>query len=719
MSNAFTVNVTQWQGIDNTAVYKSKNIIESGAVEDVKLEIVGGHNSVNISMGVQHTGYEYRLNSVELVAGDSIYYDPIDITYIGIITLHWDGAGPSSGRACLITDDYGNIIDQKRESDGYQSEDGSCNIILYNNGEATKLYVSRYPTSTNFSVTTVLNINGIIGDDEETIDYSSTATLQKYVSSTSGAVNNSETCRATDFIPVNAGDIVTITSKVNEGTPLWWFENTFTNGHPISGGMEVSDKTIAIQEDGFVVAWYKTTLTSGLSLVVKYLNRGSLTKKVYENRELIGQKEILGNYYFNKSTDDGGYISPDSGSRNGGSTGFVVSPFIHVNAGDTVHCDTTVGGNNYAVFLYQTAEDPSTSGINGIGLGAQINNTFVEQDVIIPNDGYIRIQSRDSYLCSFYISRATGNIPQLLEDVKDLKSNRGQIVKYVKLSGNDSNFGNDPNSPYATIQKAINESANLILVERGIYHENLQINGKTNMTIMPLSHITNIDNINIEPKIIIDKIVVSNSRNVSFYEIHCNMNSVNQYWVDETNDTSYTGKPWYISDSDNIYCKSCWASEGAEGGFMLSKSNAKFDNCKAWNIGSPTWYNADGFNIGGYGLTEFIDCVAYNCYDDGNSNHSNSETIIRGGEYYNCKSGGGVAPTGNSAIVDSVYVHNCNRGLEFGAGQPQRVLVSNSVFLDNNNDVFVTITSTSVKAYNIKYDESTKYIGEGATFIEL
>ena len=65
--------------------------------------------------------------------------------------------------------------------------------------------------------------------------------------------------------------------------------------------------------------------------------------------------------------------------------------------------------------------------------------------------------------------------------IKELRDTGGkQLVKYVSTTGSDENTGNTKKSAYATVNKAIAEGAETIIMERGVYYNqgSITVNGK-------------------------------------------------------------------------------------------------------------------------------------------------------------------------------------------------------------------------------------------------
>ena len=286
---------------------------------------------------------------------------------------------------------------------------------------------------------------------------------------------------------------------------------------------------------------------------------------------------------------------------------------------------------------------------------------------------------------------------------------------YVQTTGNDSNDGTTRATAFKTIQKAIDSGFKNILVREGVYNEAINMQKKTGITIT-LDHNydtftagTDEDN----PKIIIDGTSNSLTYGVKMTDCHnCNISNIEV--------RNLTGKGFEITKCDNLKFKDCivhdngvGATTGSIGGFVLMYTDADFDNCVAYNIGTNTvgtgTYHYDGFNIHGTGTTNFYNCKAWNCEDDGISHHDACCGLIDGGEYYNCGKGGVASPTHGAKInVSNVYCHDNQIGIyasnDNAVTDRGNIIFSNCVCKDNTyRDMFVG-SYYNVIAINCVYD---------------
>ena len=283
------------------------------------------------------------------------------------------------------------------------------------------------------------------------------------------------------------------------------------------------------------------------------------------------------------------------------------------------------------------------------------------------------------------------------------------VIRYVdRINGSDSNPGTNV-APYKTIQKAINASPNLIRVSRGAYPENLSISNKRNLKIEPWSTPTfNITTFDV-PMIVVNEIQLTNCINVELLDIHANSPQAGYGCI-------------RANDCFEVTFNHCWASNGTGGGFVTVNHYGKFNLCKAWNIGDAEHYNSDGFNLHGYGVTELIDCIAHDCYDDGVSHHDGCIATIKGGEFWNCGhgSGGGIAPVNRYIEIDGAYCHDNQWGILATQADPTLydpyILIKNCI-LDSNTNYDLEIGEIECKMLRTSY--TTKNIPAGATYTEI
>ena len=238
---------------------------------------------------------------------------------------------------------------------------------------------------------------------------------------------------------------------------------------------------------------------------------------------------------------------------------------------------------------------------------------------------------------------------------------------YVSPSGSDSNSGLTRELSLATIQSAINSGAKKIIVKEGTYppfymSELCGVSIELDRYYDTFSAGTDEDN----PKIIIDgnNTTQTGISLAGCYDCHCDSIEVK----------NCTLQGWRVNKCSGLRFDDCLAHDIAVGqtsggGFVITCTDADFYNCGVYNIGTDTastsaTYHIDGFNIHMTGTTNFINCWAYNCMDDGISHHDACCGFIDGGEWYGCGKGGIASPTHGAHIdVKNAYCHDNDYGI--------------------------------------------------------
>jgi hypothetical protein len=277
-------------------------------------------------------------------------------------------------------------------------------------------------------------------------------------------------------------------------------------------------------------------------------------------------------------------------------------------------------------------------------------------------------------------------------------------------NGSDENSGTI-NAPFKTIQKGIDSGASTILVAFGEYEEAVKIEGRQNIKIMPYgfpSYDTqNPDNPMIritggEDKAIAYPLTITDCANVYIENVWC---------------INGSARGAYAEDCANLEMNGCQFSNCNSGGLGLVNVNGIFRDCKAFDIGNGSVEHADGFNIHGYGNTQFINCVAHDCGDDGISHHDACTGLIDGGEFYNCGKGGVASPTHGAKIdVQNVYSHDNAYGLyaHSDIAQACKGRLTNCLF-KNNKKYDISLKNAVITGWSNIF--ITKEVDENSTFV--
>ena len=384
----------------------------------------------------------------------------------------------------------------------------------------------------------------------------------------------------------------------------------------------------------------------------------------------------------------------------------LLSDVIPINKGDVIKA-SALSGYQTAILLGNLYDYMPVTGSNWSATGASYTSDGSYPFAIFnvkknDNSNF----SKDDYYACINGLQITKKEPTL--DVQNFT----KLTAYVAPNGSDSNKGTSRSTPFATIQKAVDVGAKTIFVKEGTYSQGVVLNGKDGVSIL-IDHYydaysagTDEDN----PKIVIDGANTIQDGVRSDYCTNCHFGNI------EVKNT--TGRGFLISKCDSVRFDDCIAHDigigksGSIGGFMITDSNGDFYNCICYNIGTTTKgtgsYHYDGFNIHGVGTTNFINCSAWNCEDDGISQHDACYGLVDGGEWYNCGKGGIATPThGAKANISNVYCHDNYAGIyavnDSAVTDRGNLIFSNCVCKDNHTDMIVS-DYYKVIAINCVYD---------------
>lgn len=330
--------------------------------------------------------------------------------------------------------------------------------------------------------------------------------------------------------------------------------------------------------------------------------------------------------------------------------------------------------------------------------------TLGKYSITIPIDNDYFFYSANTFNQSVSITMKKKNFCNAAE-VKNVIYND---TVYVSPTGDDTASGTASN-PLATLQKAVNTGASLIKVYPGTYAPFQIFRRKHPLTIMLANMPAYSTSQLVLPKIVVSDptknygILVQDSTEVRLFDIEVQ---------------NVKAHLFQIQDVDYIECNRCIAHDNSAAsscGFKITNANGIFRDCIAYNV------ILDGFNIHGYGNTEFINCKAYSCGDDGISHHDGTTGLINGGEFYSCGKGGVASPTyGSNVDICNVYIHDNVYGIYAVAGSDHpegcKTNISNCASKNNSSyDIF--LSNTQANGWNNIYD--TKTLISGATFTEL
>jgi hypothetical protein len=160
-----------------------------------------------------------------------------------------------------------------------------------------------------------------------------------------------------------------------------------------------------------------------------------------------------------------------------------------------------------------------------------------------------------------------------------------------------------------------------------------------------------------------------------------------------------------IENCPNVEMDNCSVKYSSNGsGFDMKNANGILRNCYASRV-------HDGYGIGDYGHTIFVDCVAEWCYDDGMSHHRGCTGTVIGGRYEgNGKAGNCPAHGANVNIYGGLYKDNALWGIAYwyeNTYNPCTGMVQGAVMVGNPKGLVVDAGS-SVTALNCHYVGNTK-----------
>ena len=172
----------------------------------------------------------------------------------------------------------------------------------------------------------------------------------------------------------------------------------------------------------------------------------------------------------------------------------------------------------------------------------------------------------------------------------------------------------------------------------------------------------------------------------------------------------------FIQDCAEFELDNCLVKYSNSGsGFDVKKANGTLRNCYASRV-------HDGYGITGYGHTNFIDCVAEWCFDDGISHHIGSTGTVIGGRFEgNVKAGNAPAYGAKVNIYGGLYKNNGMRGIWYCTDSQTHDgstgIIQNAVMVGNPIGLMVD-NSCAVTALDCKYVDNETDKSAVGTLIE-
>lgn len=350
-----------------------------------------------------------------------------------------------------------------------------------------------------------------------------------------------------------------------------------------------------------------------------------------------------------------------------------------------------------------------------------------EKDFINAEDGvdftptstyYMLYISFGSYASNLTVSNLYG----MYGDIEEIKNNLPSPVVYV--DGSVETTGNGSiGSPFKTIQEGVNSGAEVVKV-RAIDGNNTEI------TYASFSVTDRVTSLNIQlwnmPTYDV-KHPLDNTPYITIRDTSANHGATFSNCANiSVSDMAVIGSSRYCFNFKNVQkleVTRCKAGENTfinEDGvtfsvFYFNNVNGVIRDCEAYQS------KLDGFNIHGYGNTQFINCVAHNCDDDGISHHDRATGMIIGGEYWGNGKAGIASPTYGARVdVIGAYCHNNAQYGILAASNSTRARsaarISDCV-LRNNLTADIKVDYCDVTAWGLKYN--TKQVTVNGTLNEL
>lgn len=303
---------------------------------------------------------------------------------------------------------------------------------------------------------------------------------------------------------------------------------------------------------------------------------------------------------------------------------------------------------------------------------------------------------------------------KVLQNASEIETLKKKTIGCVYVNGSTGNNNNNGTSsaPFKTIQKGVDSGAKIVYVASGDYREVVYIEHIDEISILPMTYPTFSKTDRPDTPMI--HITGGEGKSISsaLRISDCGVVNITDVWCDNTSASSAIS-----IRTMELNMTHCWFTNTATGdfnGLELVNTNGVFRDCLAYGIAK------DGFNIHQYGNTQFINCSAHDCGDDGLSHHDACTGFVIGGEFYNCAKAGVATPTYGALVdVEGVYCHDNKYGFYSVNESDRRATkanIKNSVF-KNNTDKDLYIGRSFITSWNNKYE--TKYVSENGTFTEL
>lgn len=380
-----------------------------------------------------------------------------------------------------------------------------------------------------------------------------------------------------------------------------------------------------------------------------------------------------------------GYIN-SSGTFTGNQADRAVSSYVPCPPYASV---TYVGENNHSNICGISFYDKDFAFISG-----DINSGTLGDAVTVTSPAgtkYLRVSTKTSILSDSYFSfgETKNNVLSSLQD---------QIVRdtvYVDgTKGSDSTGNGSRSYPYATITRALADGIFNVSIAPGTYNETLSFDRQRFHLFARQQAYSN--SALTRPKVILDGGSSLSCGLTTYYPPELILEGITFQ--------NYTANGCYIIYGGNIQIKDCTFANNGSNGLRIDSVDALVADCVAYSN------TKDGFNINGYGSTQFINCCGHDNGDDGISHHQGTVGVIIGGEWYNNVKGGVASPCyGAKVDIHNVYSHDNRYGIYAYATDStdaQGFKIWDCV-LTNNSDYGIAVKYNQPTLYNNKVSGNT------------
>ena len=296
-----------------------------------------------------------------------------------------------------------------------------------------------------------------------------------------------------DFIPVNQGETIRLTSGVyriatyNEDKSFISRSGTDVNGVYTLTASSIKFIRISGTVDPNIVMLNKGSSLLPFEVFGSQLKESvipkSITNSVNSAVEKVANMEDNQKHVYEPIEYTTGTVG-SSGAYETGNNAFRTSEDIELSAGDKL---TVASG--YRIFIVYL----TTSGTVKSFAWLEENSVYTASE-----NEKVRFMVRTSEnakpaeIADFVLLKKSNNLV-LYGELSNVSGGQGgDVVKYVGLNGNDSDSGDSKSNKYATLQKAINEGASTIFIERGdYYNQSASLAVINKLTILPLENNSN------------------------------------------------------------------------------------------------------------------------------------------------------------------------------------------------------------------------------------